>query len=120
MKAINYSRMNLRIEFGVFDDTGTPNPNTGESVKGFVPKQTVWAGEWSVNLTQDLTLQGLGIKNGRVFFVRHNPELGFCTYLRIGGESGDVFKIDNSSVDDGSQVNGFDLITCHKDVNKRD
>ncbi|ANZ70371.1 phage head closure protein [Pediococcus claussenii] len=113
MKAINYSRLNLRIDFGNMDATGIVNPNTGEKKQGFNKLATVWGGEWSINIDQNLTLQGLNIKNARVFFVRHNQDLVNCTHLQVNN---DLFIIDSSSIDDGSQFNGFDLITCHKDV----
>ncbi|MCT4397644.1 head-tail adaptor protein [Pediococcus ethanolidurans] len=113
MKSINYSRLTLRIQFGSMGDTNQINPNTGEAIQGFVKQVTVWGGRWSLNVTQQLTLAGQGITNLSMFFIRHNPEIELFTHLKVGN---DVYKITNNNVDDGSQNNGYDLITCEKVV----
>lgn len=113
MKSINYSRLTLRIQFGSMGDTDQINPNTGEAIQGFVKQVTVWGGRWSLNVTQQLTLAGQGITNLSMLFIRHNPEIELFTHLKVGN---DVYKITNNNVDDGSQNNGYDLITCEKVV----
>ncbi|ANK60028.1 phage head closure protein [Loigolactobacillus backii] len=111
-KAINPSRMYLRLEFGSETDTEKTNPNTGESIKGFVPQFTRWAGQWSLSLEQSLSLAGLEAKDVAVFFIRHNELVEDGMLLRKDGKQ--IYQVDNINFDDGLPPDGFDLITCHK------
>ena len=111
VKAINPSRMRLRLEFGYPTDTDQVNPNTGEAIQTFKPEFTRWAGKWSLSLEQSLTLAGDVAKDVRVFFVRHTSRILDGMQLRLNG---DVYKIDAITYDDGIPPDGFDLITCHK------
>ncbi|MCT3589317.1 head-tail adaptor protein [Levilactobacillus brevis] len=111
-KAINPSRMTFRLSFGSWVD-GHVNPNTGESTKAFGEKFSCWAGQWSLNISQQMTMAGAGIMNAVVFFVRHNDAIKESMLVKRGE---DLYQITNVSADDGLQSNGFDLITCQKDV----
>lgn len=111
VKAINPSRMRLRLEFGNQVDTDAINQNTGEPIQRFEPAFSMWAGKWSLSLEQSLTLAGGVAKDVRVFFVRHTSRILDGMQLRLNG---DVYKIDAITFDDGIPPDGFDLITCHK------
>lgn len=111
-KAINPSRMYLRLEFGTESATDVINQNTGEPIQGFVPQFTLWAGQWTLSLEQSLSLAGLAAKNVAVFFIRHNLEVEEGMLLRKDGKQ--VYQIDNVNFDDGLPPDGYDLITCHK------
>lgn len=105
--------MRYRLEVGVYEPAGEINPNTGESINSFVPKFTVWAGTWSINQEQQIALDGAGIKNALMFFVRHNPNITDKNTLRLGDNE---FTIDNINYDDGLTANSYDIITCHERI----
>lgn len=112
-KGLNPARMRYRLEFGVDDTTGKKNSNTGKAIKGFVPKFKRWAGLWTLTQTQAISLAGANIKDATVFFVRHDFNITSNLKIRKGDE---IYIIDNISYDDGLSTDGFDLITCHRDV----
>lgn len=114
-KGINVSRMRYRIEFGVFGATDKKNPNTGKPIKGFVPKFKRWAGLWTLTQTQAITLAGSDIEDAVVFFVRHDENITGKLSIRKGDQ---VYAIKNISYDDGLSTDGFDLITCQREVVK--
>ena len=114
-KAINPSRMTFRISFGHDADTGKVNPNTGTPIQQFSADFSCWAGQWSLNVQQQLTIAGAGITNAVVFFIRHNPAVNETLQVQRGS---DMYKIDSIAADDGLQNEGFDLITCHRVVTK--
>lgn len=114
-KAINPSRMTFRISFGHDADTGEINPNTGTPIQQFSADFSCWAGQWSLNVQQQLTIAGAGITNVVVFFIRHNPDVNETLQVQRGS---DLYKIDSIAADDGLQNEGFDLITCHRVVTK--
>jgi len=112
-KRLNPARMRYRLEFGVDEPTGRKNPNTGKAIKGFVPKFKRWAGLWTLTQTQAISLAGANIKDAIVFFIRHDFKITSNLKIRKGDE---IYIIDNISYDDGLNTDGFDLITCHRDV----
>lgn len=114
-KKINPSRMTFRIDFGHDADTGEVNPNTGTPIQQFSPDFSCWAGQWSLNVQQQLTIAGVGITNAVVFFIRHNPGVNETLQIQRGT---DLYKIDSIASDDGLPPDGFDLITCHRVVTK--
>lgn len=114
-KKINPSRMTFRIDFGHDADTGEVNPNTGTPIQQFSPDFSCWAGQWSLNVQQQLTIAGVGITNAVVFFIRHNPDVNETLQIQRGT---DLYKIDSIASDDGLPPDGFDLITCHRVVTK--
>lgn len=116
-KKINPSRMTFRIDFGHDADTGEVNPNTGTPIQQFSPDFSCWAGQWSLNVQQQLTIAGVGITNAVVFFIRHNPDVNETLQIQRGT---DLYKIDSIASDDGLPPDGFDLITCHRVVTKHD
>lgn len=109
-KAINPSRMTFRLDFGTWVD-GPVNPNTGEATSTFGKQFSCWAGQWSLNISQQLTMAGAGITNAVVFFIRHNSVVNESMLVRRDDQ---VYQIVNVAADDGSQANGFDLVTCRK------
>lgn len=112
-KNLNPSRMRLRLEFGKNESSSKINPNTGKRIKGFNPHFTKWAGKWTLTQTQALTLAGSDIRDAIVFFVRHSDGLTSDFLIRWHDQ---IYKIDNIAYDDGLDANGFDLITCHREV----
>lgn len=112
-KHIRYERMRFKLEFGKNEPTGKKNPNTGKAIKGFQPHFTKWAGLWTLNQTQQITLAGAGIKNAVVFFVRHDEKVTSDLLIR---KTGNIYVIDSIADDDGTSPDGFDLITCHRDL----
>ncbi|MBB1079065.1 phage head closure protein [Limosilactobacillus sp. STM2_1] len=115
VKNLNVARMRYRLEFGIDESTGKKNPNTGKAIKGFNPHFTRYAGLWTLNANQAITLAGANIKEAVVFFIRHDLQITSNYKIRKGDE---IFIIDNISYDDGLSTDGFDLITCHREVVK--
>lgn len=109
-KAINPARMTFRLDFGTWVD-GPSNPNTSEPTSVFGKQFSCWAGQWSLNIGQQLTMAGAGITNAVVFFIRHNEAVKESMLVKRGDQ---VYQVANVAADDGSQTNGFDLITCQK------
>ena len=117
-KGINPARMTLRLEFGSMKPVGKVNPNTGEAEDEFVPAFSLWAGQWSLSMLQQMTLAGNGMKDNVVFFTRFNNFVKEGMHLRKDKQ--DVYFIDNVNVDDGLPPDGFNLITCHRVVSGHD
>lgn len=111
VKNVNPSRLSFRIEFGQYEDTDQTNPNTGEAIKEFKASFSVYAGAWSLNTEQSLSLAGKGIRDGVIFVVRHNSEINSEMLVRKGDQ---VYTIDTVASDDGLPPDGYDLVTCHK------
>lgn len=112
-KGINTSRMRFHLEFGKNEPAGEINPNTGKKMNKFVPKFNKWAGTWTLSQTDAINLAGSNIRDAVVFFVRHNAEITSDYLIRKGST---IYKIDSIAYDDGLSTDGFDLITCHRDV----
>lgn len=112
-KGINVSRMRFRLEFGKDEPTGKTNPNTGQQIKGFVPKFKKWAGVWTLTQSDAINLAGADIRDAIVFFIRHSDKVTSDYLIRKGDV---IYKIDSIAYDDGLSTDGFDLITCHRSV----
>lgn len=113
VKAINPARLQFTLEFGKYEPTGQRNPNTGKVITEFNPHFQRWAGQFSLTETQAVTLAGTGIKDAIVFFVRHDASITSEYHVR---KQEQIYKIDNVAYDDGLPPDGFDLITCHREV----
>lgn len=111
VKNVNPSRLSFRIEFGQYENTEQQNPNTGEPIKDFKPSFSVYAGIWSMDTDQSLSLAGKGIKDAVIFVVRHNAALNTEMLVRKGEV---IYQIDTIASDDGLPPDGYDLVTCHK------
>ena len=115
-KNLNPSRMRFRLTFGKDNQpTGEINPNTGEQEVDFKPLFTRWAGKWTLTQSQALTLAGANIRDAMVFFIRHNEQVTSDLIIKHGPNT---YVIDSISYDDGLGPNGFDLITCHREVTR--
>lgn len=115
VKRVNPARMTFRLEFGRMEAGAKVNPNTGAKIKEFKPGFSVFAGQWSLRMTESLSLAGLGISNAVVFFIRHRDDITGDMLVR---KDEIIYKINNISFDDGISPNGFDLITCTREVTK--
>lgn len=111
--SINIARMQYRLEFQKMAPTAKTNPNTGRPIKEYQTIYTKWAGKWSISQTMQLNLAGAGIKDAIIFFIRHDELITSDFMIKFQGNQ---FKIDNINYDDGITSNGFDLITCHREV----
>ncbi|MCL5444302.1 phage head closure protein [Lactobacillus johnsonii] len=109
--SINIARMRYRLEFGVMGPTDEINPNTGETVNGFVPQFTKWAGQWNLSQTQEATFAGSNQGDLMTFFVRHDKNITSDMILRLDGKE---YTITHINRDDGLTSNSFDLITCKR------
>lgn len=114
-KAVNVARMTFRISFGHWEDGDKVNPNTGEAIKVFSADFTHWAGQWSLTVTQQITMAGAGITDAIVFFIRHDDRVKRAMLIERGNH---LYQIDSVAADDGSQLNGYDLVTCREVVAK--
>ena len=115
VKRINPARMTFRLEFGRMQAGAKVNPNTGSRVKAFKPEFSVFAGQWSLRMTESMSLAGLGISNAVVFFIRHRDDITGDMLVR---KDEIIYKINNISFDDGISPNCFYLITCTREVTK--
>lgn len=115
MKNINPARMTFKLEFGQMVSGGTVNPNTGARMKVFKPSFSTFAGQWSLRMSDTLSLAGLGITDAVVFFVRHREDITGDMLIK---KDGIIYKINNIAYDDGLPPDGFDLITCTREVSK--
>lgn len=112
---LNIARMIYRLEFGHMVESDNVNPNTGEAVKEFKEDYHAWAGKWSLNQSALLSLAGNGIKDTVTFVVRHNDNLTSDYTLRLDKY---LYHIDLIKYDEGRTPDAYDLITCHRLVNK--
>lgn len=115
-KNLNPSRMRFQLTFCKDGQpTGEINPNTGEPENGLKPLFTRWGGKWTLSQQQALTLAGANIRDAMVFFIRHTDKVTSDLVIEWNDQE---YIIDSISYDDGIGPNGFDLITCHREVTK--
>ncbi|MCT3583635.1 phage head closure protein [Levilactobacillus brevis] len=105
MKTYDVSRMKHRCQFGVYGN-GEMNPNTGAPVQKFVPQFSLWFGEYSQTINQQITLTGDNLTDTKMIVVRHNEQVNQQQLVKIGDT---LYRVNNVSGDD--EVNSFDVIT---------
>ena len=103
--------MRIKASFGRMGATQKKNPNTGRPIQGFVASFTVWAGRYSLSLSESLAYQGINEHVSMVIFIRHNPKVNQTQKVQINGELYDISHIQS---DDGLVPIGFDLVTLKK------
>lgn len=107
MKKYNLARLNKRAEFGTY--TEQINENTGMSQQTFQPSFSLWFGDYTQTIQEQLTLTGNNITNSKMIVIRHNDQVNGIYVVRIGE---DLFKVSNIASDDG--IDSFDVITLVK------
>lgn len=105
MKTYDVSRMKHRCQFGVYGN-GEMNPNTGAPVYQFVPQFSLWFGEYSQTINQQITLTGDNLTDTKMIVVQHNEQVNQQQLVKIGDT---LYRINNVAGDD--EVNSFDVIT---------
>lgn len=105
MKNYKLSRLNLRAAFGKVESV--ENDMTGDYDEEFVPKVTLWAGDVTNTIAQQLTNLGTDRTTTRVIAVRHGNPITDKLLVQIGN---DVYSITEINTDDSS-VNSFDVIS---------
>lgn len=106
MKTYDVSRMKHRCQFGVYGDSDEINPNTGVPIQQFVPQFSLWFGEYSQTINQQITLTGDNLTDTKMIVVRHNEQVNQQQLVKIGDT---LYQVNNVAGDD--EVNSFDVIT---------
>lgn len=107
MKKYSIARLNKRAEFGTY--TEQINENTGMSQHTFQPSFSLWFGNYTQTIQEQLTLTGNNITDSKMIVIRHNDQVNGTYIVRID-ES--LYKVSNIASDDG--IDSFDVITLVK------
>lgn len=107
MKKYSIARLNKRAEFGTY--TEQINENTGMSQQTFQPSFSLWFGNYTQTIQEQLTLTGNNITDSKMIVIRHNDQVNGTYIVRID-ES--LYKVSNIASDDG--IDSFDMITLVK------
>ena len=111
MKNLNPSRMRYKAHFGKMGPTEKRNPNTGRPIQGFVEEFAVWAGVYSLSLSEQLAYHGTDEKVSLVIFVRHNSKVTENYHVQFKDE---MYTVTSVQQDDGLVPIGYDLVTLKK------
>uniref|UniRef100_UPI00403FA594 phage head closure protein n=1 Tax=Lentilactobacillus hilgardii TaxID=1588 RepID=UPI00403FA594 len=107
MKKYSIARLNKRAEFGTY--TEQINENTGMSKQTFQPGFSLWFGNYTQTIQEQLTLTGNNITDSKMIVIRHNDQVNGTYIVRIDEN---LYKVSNIVSDDG--IDSFDVITLVK------
>lgn len=108
MKNYNLSRLNKRVQFGVEKMSGF-NPNTGENITKFSPTFSVWCGEYTLTISNTISLTGTTATTNQLIAVRHDDRITTTLEAILDGVT---YRIAGVSSD--SEMNAYDVVTLTK------
>ncbi|ETY72795.1 head-tail joining protein [Lactiplantibacillus fabifermentans T30PCM01] len=108
MKNYNLSRLNKRVQFGVEEMAGINN-NTGENITKFSPSFSVWCGEYTLTISNTISLAGTTATTNELIVVRHDERITTALLALLDGVT---YKVAGVSSD--SELNAYDVVTLTK------
>lgn len=107
MKSYNLSRLNKRVQFGTVKSV--QNLINGTTKQQFVPLFTVWYGEYTLTISNTISLTGTTATTDEMIVVRHDDRITTALEAILDGVT---YKVAGISSD--SEVNAYDVVTLAK------
>lgn len=107
MKQYNLSRLDKRVQFGTVKSV--QNLINGTTKQKFVPLFTVWYGEYTLTISNTISLTGTTATTNELIVVRHDDRITTALEAMLDGIE---YKIAGISSD--SELNAYDVITLAK------
>ncbi|EQM54693.1 head-tail joining protein [Lactiplantibacillus plantarum EGD-AQ4] len=107
MKNYNLSRLNKRVQFGTVKSV--ENPINGTTKQQFVPLFTVWCGEYTLTISNTISLTGTTATTNQLIVVRHDDRITTTLEAILDGVT---YKVAGVSSD--SELNAYDVVTLTK------
>ncbi|MCT0193915.1 phage head closure protein [Lactiplantibacillus plantarum] len=107
MKNYNLSRLNKRVQFGTVKTV--QNLINGTTKQQFVPLFTVWCGEYTLTISNTISLTGTTATTNELIVVRHDDRITTALEAILDGVT---YKVAGVSSD--SDLNAYDVITLTK------
>lgn len=108
MKNYNLNRLNKRVQFGVEKMAGINN-NTGENITEFSPSFSVWCGEYTLTISNTISLTGTTATTNELIAVRHDDRITTALLALLDGIT---YRVAGVSSD--SELNAYDVVTLTK------
>lgn len=107
MKNYNINRLNKRVQFGTVKTV--QNLINGTNKQQFVPLFTVWYGEYTLTISNTISLTGTTATTNELIVVRHDDRITTALEAILDGVT---YKVAGVSSD--SELNAYDVITLTK------
>ena len=107
MKNYNLSRLNKRVQFGTVKSV--ENLINGTTKQQFVPLFTVWCGEYTLTISNTISLTGTTATTNQLIAVRHDERITTALEAILDGVT---YKVAGVSSD--SELNAYDVVTLTK------
>ena len=107
MKNYNLSRLNKRVQFGTVKSV--ENLINGTTKQQFVPLFTVWCGEYTLTISNTISLTGTTATTNELIVVRHDDRITTALEAILDGVT---YRVAGVSSD--SEMNAYDVVTLTK------
>lgn len=107
MKNYSLNRLNKRVQFGTVKSV--QNLINGTTQQKFVPLFTVWCGDYTLTISNTISLTGTTSTTNKLIVVRHDERI---TTALLAILDGITYKVAGISSD--SELNAYDVITLTK------
>lgn len=107
MKNYNLNRLNKRVQFGTVKSV--QNPINGTTKQKFSPLFTVWCGEYTLTISNTISLTGTTATTDELIAVRHDERITTALLALLDGVT---YKVAGVSSD--SELNAYDVVTLTK------
>lgn len=107
MNKYNLNRLNKRVQFGTVKTV--QNLINGTEKQQFVPLFTVWYGEYTLTISNTISLTGTTATTNELIVVRHNDRITTALLALLDGVT---YKVAGVSSD--SELNAYDIVTLTK------
>lgn len=107
MKNYNLNRLNKRVQFGTLKSV--QNPINGTTKQQFVTLFTVWYGEYTLTISNTISLTGTTATTNQLIVVRHDDRITTTLEAMLDGVE---YKVAGVSSD--SELNAYDVVTLTK------
>lgn len=107
MKNYNINRLNKRVQFGTVKSV--QNPINGTTKQQFVTQFTVWYGEYTLTVSNTISLTGTTATTNQLIVVRHDDRITTALEAILDGVT---YKVAGVSSD--SELNAYDVVTLTK------
>ncbi|MDN5583527.1 MAG: phage head closure protein [Lactobacillus sp.] len=107
MKNYNINRLNKRAQFGTVKSV--QNPINGTTKQQFVTQFTVWYGEYTLTVSNTISLAGTTATTNELIVVRHDDRITTALEAILDGVT---YKVAGVSSD--SELNAYDVVTLTK------
>ena len=104
MKNYNLSRLNKRVQFGTVKTV--QNLINGTNKQEFVPLFAVWCGDYTLTISNNISLTGTTEMTNQLIVVRHDERITRALLALLNGVT---YKV--ASISSDSDLNSFDVIT---------